>query len=281
MQFVVAPLAATALVTVLAVQAPADLAASACGRMVDQTLLSRAQRSFYNGQYEQTAELTGGACEAANSLALCELRTSALLFRIKQAIGQQVNKDRAAAWRNCASCPQLLAAFIAETTRGQTVARATLRATPDDDAARFLLAKLGLNYVWLQLGVLGRKTGWGQYWEARHSVDAVLADDPSHLRARVARAWIDYIVDTRMPFGTRWVLGGGNKQRGLLMMRQAATADGDFYARAEAGFALWDVQIREKQVGEAVLTARRLACDFPDNEEIQRFLQKHDTNATP
>ena len=123
-----------------------------------------------------------------------------------------------------------MAAFVADTTRGQTVARATLRAKPDDDAALFLLAKLGLNYVWLQLGVLGRKTGWGQYWEARRSVDEVLAADPSHLRARVARAWIDYIVDTRMPFGTRWLLGGGNKRRGLLMMRQAASADGDFYA---------------------------------------------------
>jgi hypothetical protein len=34
------------------------------------------------------------------------------------------------------------------------------------------------------------------------------------LRARVARAWIDYIVDTRMPLGTRWLLGGGNKNAG-------------------------------------------------------------------
>jgi len=61
----------------------------------------------------------------------------------------------------------------------------------------FFLGKLDLNYVWLQLGPLRRKTGWDEYWEARRSLDAVLKANPRHVRARVARAWIDYIVDTR------------------------------------------------------------------------------------
>ena len=74
MPFVGALLAATALVTVLAAQAPAHLAVGECGREVDHTPLSQAQRLFYNGQYELTAELTSGAREAAQSLALCELR---------------------------------------------------------------------------------------------------------------------------------------------------------------------------------------------------------------
>jgi hypothetical protein len=106
----------------------------------------------------------------------------------------------------------------------------------------------------------------------------VLATDPAHVRALVARAWIDYIVDTRMPFGMRWLLGGGNKQRGLRRLRLAVDTGGDFYERAEAGFALWDIQIRERQMPDAVTTARRLACDFPNNQELRRFLQKHDTN---
>ena len=274
-----AALGVTALLTVTTTQAQSDLTLGECGLPLDRTPLENAQRLFYNGDYEQTAVLTSGACEEVRGLALCELRTSALLFGIKKVIGQRGNIDRAAAWRGCTNCPQLMAAFVADTARGQTVARAAVRANQDDIASRFLLAKLGLNYVWLQLGVLGRKTGWSEYWEARRSVDSVLAVDPSHLRARVARAWIDYIVDTRLPFGARWLLGGGNKKRGLLVMRQAATANGDFYARTEAAFALWEVQIRERQLAEAVVTARRLACAFPDNEELRRFLQKHDATA--
>lgn len=249
-----------------------------CGGDLDRTLVSRAQRLFYNGDYDATITLSHGACDVADSLPLCEVRTSALLFAIKQALAQRGNEGHAKATKHCASCQPLIAQFVADTARGQSGARTTLRANPLDQTTRFLLAKLDLNYVWLQLGVLGRKTGWGEYWEARRSVDEVLAADPAHVRARVARAWIDYIVDTRMPFGTRWLLGGGNKQRGLHALRVAADAEGEFYERAEAGFALWDIQIRERQMPDAVATARRLACDFPNNQELRRFLQKHDTN---
>lgn len=241
----------------------------ACGGEVDRTPLSIAQRLFYNGEYEQAVALTAEACGPEGGLDLCELHTSALLFEIKRALGADSGKGTR---KTCSKCQPLLITFFAETTRGQLKARSHLERQPHDEATRFLLAKIDLNYVWLQLGILGRKTGWGEYWEARHALDKVLRAEPDHLRARVARAWIDYIVDTRMPLGTRWLLGGGNKRRGLLTMQHAASADGDFYARAEAAFALWDVQMREKQMREALVTARRLACDFPDNEELRRFL---------
>jgi Flp pilus assembly protein TadD len=68
------------------------------------------------------------------------------------------------------------------------------------------------------------------------------------------------------------VLGGGDKQRALRVARQAADADGDFFTKTEAGFALWEMQIREKNFAEAVVTARRLARDFPDNPELASFL---------
>jgi hypothetical protein len=271
---ILAFVATSSIVSLPAAQPAPEDTIGRCGGAADDTPLTTAQRLFYNGDYEQTVALTSGACGAAESLELCELRTSALLFEIKKEIGSSRDKDQA--WRACTRCPQLMTAFQADTGRGQTAARAILHAAPNDEATRFLLAKLDLNYVWLQLGVLGRKTGWGEYWEARRSLDKVLSVDPAHLRARVARAWIDYIVDTRMPKGTRWLLGGGNKKRGLLIMREAASGDGDFYAKAEAVFALWDVQTREKQMADAVVTARRLACDFPDNEELRRFLETHD-----
>jgi hypothetical protein len=165
--------------------------------------------------------------------------------------------------------------FVADTRRAQQIARALVAASPSDEDALFLLGRLDLNYVWLQLGTLGKKTGWGEYWEARKSLDKVLKQNPGHLRAKVARAWIDYIVDTKAPRGTRWILGGGNKKKGLQAVREAATADAGLYVRAEAGFALWDMQVREKKIADAVATARLLAEDFPTNPDLQKFLAAH------
>lgn len=236
--------------------------------------LEDGQWAFYNAQYRAAAEVTLEQCSAgADSLAACELRTAALLFQIRRALGEPVDKDQA--WKRCVVCPDLMSAFEAALARGQALARAKLQAHPDDHVSLFLLGKLDLNYVWLQLGTLGRKTGWSEYWEARRALDKVLKHHPEHVRARVARAWIDYIVDTKMPRGTRWLLGGGNKKRGLLAVREAADTATDFFARAEARFALWDMQVRERNVQAAVVTARLLARDFPDNPELNTFLEAH------
>jgi hypothetical protein len=237
--------------------------------------LEDAQRSFYSGRYEDAAALSVGLCAAgtANDLEACELRTSSLHFQIRRAMGDSADRERA--WTACAACPDLLSVFIADTTRARAVARTRLQQNPDDESALFLLGKIDLNYVWLQLGTRGRKTGWDEYWEARTSLDKVLARNPVHLRARVARAWIDYIVGTKMPRGTRWLLGGGSKKKGLRVVREAADGEGDFFERTEAAFALWDMQVRERELVEAVATARQLARDFPDNRELTRFLNAH------
>ena len=242
----------------------------------DPSPLDVAQRLFYNGQYEAAAAMSLEQCSSdTDGLAACELRSSSLLFQIKRAFGEPADKQKA--WKSCAVCLELMPAFLAETARGQSLARARLQTNADDEAALFLLGKLDLNYVWLQLGTLGRRTGWKEYWEARKSLDAVLKKSPTHVRARVARAWIDYIVDTKMPRGTRWVLGGGDKKRGLRVVREAASSEADVFARAEAGFALWDMQVRERNLAGAVVTARDLARDFPDNRELTKFLDTHGT----
>jgi hypothetical protein len=221
--------------------------------------------------------MTGELCMAdVTALPACEVLTSALLFQIRRAIGDAADKERA--FKSCAACAELFVTFVAETRRAQGVARAHLKAHPGDEHTLFFLGKVDLNYVWLQLGTLGRKTGWNEYWEARRSLDQVLRKNPGHVRAKVARAWIDYIVDTKMPRGTRWLLGGGNKKRGLKAVREAAMVDADPYVQAEAGFALWDMQVRERNTDGAVETARALAADFPANPELRRFL---DTHAAP
>jgi hypothetical protein len=239
-----------------------------------QESLDVAQRAFYNAQYEAAAAATLEPCATGeDGLAACEIHTAALLFQIRRAIGTPADRDKA--WKRCVVCPELMSAFVAAFRRGQALARAKLQQQPDDHATLFLLGRLDLGYVWLQLGTLGRKTGWGEYWEGRRALDKVLKRHPEHVRARVARGWIDYIVDTKMPRGTRWLLGGGDKKRGLLAVREAAAAPADFFTRAEARFALWDMQVRERDLRSAIVTARTLARDFPDNRELSEFIEAH------
>jgi hypothetical protein len=242
--------------------------------------LSDAQWCFFNARYEDAAAL---ALELRLSdpedLAAIELRSSALLFQLKELLPERGDKEKAL--KACVSCSALLTAFLAETTRGQTVARATLKTAPADEAALFFLGKIDLNYVWLQLGPLSRKTGWDEYWEARHSLDAVLAKNPAHVRGQVARAWVDYVVDTKMPWGTKWVLGGGSRKRALASMKAAAAAEDEFFAHAEARFALWDLHVRERNLPAAIAIAHELARDFPENNELASFLAKHDQHSEP
>jgi len=259
------------LLAIAVILATPPLSPPAWAAGAESPALEAAQMLFYNGRYADAAAATSELCTPdVSGLIACELRTSALLFQLRRALDASPDKEKA--FKECAPCADLLATFVAETRRGQGIARARLQMNPADEETTFLLGKLDLNYVWLQLGTLGRKTGWDEYWEARHSLDKVLKQNPGHIRAKVARAWIDYIVDTRMPRGTRWLLGGGNKKKGLRAVREAATADADRFIRAEAGFALWDMQVRERNMADALVTARSLADDFPDNPELQKFL---------
>jgi hypothetical protein len=242
--------------------------------------LKEAQDLFYTGRYSAAADVTLRLRTAEpENLTASELRTSALLFQLKGALDNQRDKDKAL--KLCAACPQWMAEFQNDTKLGQNVARSRLHAMPGDEDALFFLGKLDLNYVWLHLGTLGRKTGWDEYWEARRSLDTVLKRNPKHVRALVARAWIDYIVDTKMPWGTGWLLGGGNKKRAIRTLREAVNIASDFYIHAEAEFALWDIEVRERHLAEATVVARRLSRDFPENLELTKFLEIHDRATEP
>ncbi|MSO46147.1 MAG: hypothetical protein EXQ59_05205 [Acidobacteria bacterium] len=257
----------------------AGLSGTASAGQTNDSALEQAQHFFYSGRYDAAAALALEVRTASGEhLAASEIRSSALHFQIRRALGPATDKDKA--WKVCAACPELMVAFMAETTLGRTAARKRLAANAADEEALFFLGKIDLNYVWMQLATLGHKTGWGEYWEARKSLDAVLKTNPNHIRARVARAWIDYIVDTKLPRGTKWILGGGNKKRGLLVVQQAATADTAPFVQAEAMFALWDMQVRERKVPEAVITARTLARLFPENRDLTKFLSTHDVQAS-
>jgi tetratricopeptide (TPR) repeat protein len=260
--------------------------ASSARAQSDPQTLTDAYRLFYNARYQEAAALAANLrTSTTQTLENDEVRTSALLFQLRGLLnGQDARdgdkKDKKEALKGCVACADVLASFMADLHHGQELARATLKTTPDDEEALFFLGKLDLNYVWLELGLLGHKTGWDEYWEARKSLDAVLKLNPKHVRARVARGWIDYIVNTRMPWGTRWVLGGGNKKRGIAAVREATTMDADLFTRAEAEFALWDLHVREKDFPEATQLAEKLARNFPGNQEVARFLAKRAASAS-
>ena len=252
--------------------------AAMAGASAHAQSLDDAQNQFYNGRYEASAAQALSVRTAdPDNLAASELRSSALLFQLKRMFGEFSNKDSSTdkAWKQCAACPAIMSEFLAENAHGQTVARARLENDPADEAALFYLGKLDLNYVWLQLGVMGRRTGWNEYREARRSMDTVLERNPQHVRARTARAWIEYIVDTRAPFGFAWILGGGSKRRALQTLAAAAAdPDAEHFDRVEAEFALWEMQVSERNVPAATAIARRLADEFPENRELKRFLDE-------
>jgi hypothetical protein len=255
-----------------------------CTAQTEPATIADAYQLFYNAHYEEAAALAESLRETGGQdLENDEVRTSALLFQLRGLLkgedARDVEKDKKEALKQCgARCTEVLASFKTDLQHGQALARERLKAKPDDLEALFFLGKLDLNYVWLQLGLLGHKTGWDEYWEARKSLEAVLKANPRHVRARVARGWIDYIVNTRMPWGTRWVLGGGNKKRGMAVVREAATMEADFFTRAEAEFALWDLHVRERDFAHATELAQKLAQTFPDNKEVAQYLARRTTS---
>ena len=263
----------------LAVPVGAGPQAAAPAAGTRDTLLDEGQRLFFSARYEAAAELMSAPCQEDRAAA-CEVRASALLFLMRRELGEAAGKKNA--FEGCASCGELLSGFQRATERGRRVVKAELVTRPEDEEVLFLVSKLALNHVWLELGVLGHKTGWNEYWEARKTLDRLLQKNPSHVRGRVARAWIDYIVGTTVPRGVRWLLGGGNKKRGLLVVAEVVEMDrGSFFDQTEAVFALWDMQVREREVSGAVVTARRLARDFPENRELRKFLTTQDPTALP
>jgi hypothetical protein len=249
--------------------------------------LDEAQRLFYSGEYDAAAALALAERLAhSDNLAAFELRMSALHFAIRRALGPRDStrvpsgdhRDRA--WKACTRCHELFSEFLHEFNLGRAAARTRLTHSPKNVEALFFLGKLNLNYVWLQLGTRGHRTGWSEYWEARRSLDSALALEPGLVRARVARALIDYIVDTRVPRGFRWVLGGGDRKRGLQAVQDATLETAPPYVQAEAMFALWDLQVRERHLTDAVETARILAREFPANRELSKFLSTHDLQSS-
>lgn len=237
--------------------------------------LAEAHRLFYSGKYKESAAAAAPLRVSGNTaemLAAFDLHSSALHFQVKALLGDA--KDRQKALKACAPCDGLLRDFEADVVSARAAASTRLAVAPDDSLIRYFHAKLTLNRLWLQNGTLGRRSGMGDYRAARANLDRVLQRMPGHVRATVARAWIEYIVDSRVPFGFKWMFGGGDRKKAITALRAAEAAATDPFDKAEAGFALWNALVREKRDTEARPVAERLLAVFPGNEELKRYLEK-------
>ena len=239
---------------------------------LEAATLDDAQRLFYTALFQESAAAAKAITDAEPAnLAAWEVRTSALHFQLRRLLGEP--KDRKVAMAKCSDCRALLDTFMEDVNRGRAAARARITHAPDDEEARFFLGKLDLSYLWLQLSTLERKTGWDEYWEAKRILEAMIEKNPMHVRARVARAWMDYIVGSRVPWGTRWVMGGGSKSRGLKMVREAAATPADYFTRVEAQFGLWEMLTRDDKRDEAMGVAKELLVKFPENRDLIKFVE--------
>lgn len=276
------PISHRTTLVLLLVSCAVSTAAGAAGRDdVAPPTIEQVQHLFYSAQYQESVALAANvpATNVEATLAIADVRSSALLFQVKRLLAQGSQKGNASQRiARCGECPALIEAFLATVRAGQKVARAELHQRPSDQMALFYLGKLDLNYLWMQLESMGKKTGWSEYWEARKSLDAVLEADSAHVRARVARAWMEYIVDTRLPWGTEWLLGGGDRKKALSWMRQAAAADSERFEKVEAEFALWEMLVKERHLPQAREVATRLSVQFPENRDLARFVA--DTTAS-
>ena len=132
--------------------------------------ITDAYRLFYNAHYEEAAALALSLRAAGTQdLENDEVRTSALLFQLRGLLNGQDASDndnrseKGEVLKSCgARCAGVMDAFNADLHHGQAVARERLKTSPDDEEALFFLGKLDLNYVWLELGLLGHKTGWDE-----------------------------------------------------------------------------------------------------------------------
>lgn len=250
------------------------LAFSFAGQTPFDEKLNRAKEFFYQEKYQDSERLIleARAIDPTDPESY-EFRTTILLFRLRDLTGIDVARQGKATktLATCAACPEMLRQFEADTAEGLRLARLVLTQKPDDERATFIIAKLDLNKLWLNLKILNKMKGWREYQEARKFLAKVLARNPNHSRALIASAWINYIVADRI-FLLRAVLGGGSKKTALKQLRQAASCGQcDAFDRSEAGFSLLDILKQEKMFAEAAVLARELSVRYPENASLAQF----------
>lgn len=227
-------------------------------------------QALFNADYRR-AERLGRQAQALDpgNPAGYELGSTAILFQLRELVGSDGSREKSELrFENCRECQPLLREFELEERLGLQAARRRKASNNKDMDARFFLARLQLNRVWLNLQVLRKKSGWDEYWEAKNEIQAVLEQSPEHARGLTASAWIEYIVSKRNPI-FRIILGGGSKEEAVARLRKAVmAAETTPSAKAEAQFGLMEMLSNEGAHAEAMHLAEALCAKFPGNRDV-------------
>jgi tetratricopeptide (TPR) repeat protein len=161
----------------------------------------------------------------------------------------------------------LSAEFARLTSRAVQVATAALEANPRDIDARYELGAVAGLQVSYTATIEGRVIGAiGAARRAYAQHERVLAMAPQRKDAGLVVGMYRYVVGSLSPL-LRWlamVAGfGGDRERGLRMIEEAAAFDSD--TRAEAQFALVLLYNRERRFADALGVLDELQRRFPRN----------------
>ncbi len=238
-----------------------------------EALRARGLEAAYNLDYDRAEQLLLDAARADPSSAATERAlASEAWIRIQFARGAGTVDDYLGGLTRTQVAlrqapPDLVARFRQHIDRALTLAEAGLEARPNDVNALYDHgAALGLQASYVAT-VEGRILGAMR--AARRAFDAherVLARDPSRTDAALVVGTYRYIVGS-MPLPMRlmaYVVGfGGDKDRGLRLVEQAAGSPG--VSQAEARFALVLLYNRERRYDAALRVLATLREGYPRN----------------
>lgn len=228
---------------------------------------------FYQGKYEEANQ----AALLARSIfpdgpESYEIHAVVLLFQLRQRVEADGSGEKKKSVTYCTDCPMLLGEFELDEKRGIELTKAHLARNPGDHEMQYFLAKFNLNRIWLNLQVLGKKRGWKEYQEAQKSLAIVLSEEPNHVRALTASAWINFIL-AEQNFFARMLLGWGSKERAFadlgIAISCSSCPEADVF---EAKFALLEMLRRGKRYSEYRLLAAELYHRFPENQSLLKII---------
>ena len=255
----------------------AAAAARAEGNPASEALRAKAANHIYNLEPDQALEVFRQAVAADPEDAAAHRGVaSAIWLGITFRRGNMTVDDYLGRANNGSTAgmapppPESVAAFREALERAIAIARKRISLNPKDADAHYQLgAAVGLRASYTAT-VEGRVMGaFRSAREAYEEHEAVLSLAPNRKDAGLIVGTYRYIVAT-LALPLRWVAYvagfGGNRERGMRLIEEAATYGGE--NQTDARFALILLHNREKRYDDALKLLAKLREDFPRNRLV-------------
>jgi len=210
--------------------------------------------------------------ETLVAMGLLELR-EILSGRLPEDEARVPQKNFIASAEQCKRCGELVRLFEEDMAAGLRLADDTIAQRPFDARVHAIRAKLAVYQLWFLKDVLEATDGARkEIAQGRAHADAALRFDSRNVQARVAKGILEFVVGSQ-GFFARYVLGGGDKEKSIVLLRETANcANCSSIDRLEAKVALFNLLRKDKRCGDALAVARELAVQIPEARSIQQFI---------